>query len=200
MWPLPGDRTYWVLTVRGADPGDGSSAIPAAEEFSDAFTAEVPPAGALLDHTRDVLRTPIFDRDPVTRWHGERVVLIGDAAHPMQPTTGQGAGQALIDALALATEIDRARTTGEDPRTALEWYAALRGPQTAAAVLDARQIAALHHMPGAPARGVRDLVMGATPHRIWQRRAEPPAGERELVETAARRLAHQGAYKWSDTR
>jgi 2-polyprenyl-6-methoxyphenol hydroxylase-like FAD-dependent oxidoreductase len=197
MWPLPDGRTYWVLTEHGADPRDGASTLvpPRPPELPEVFTARVPPAGHLLAHTEEVLRTPIYDRDPTTRWHSDRVVLIGDAAHPLQPTTGQGAGQALLDALALATELADA-----PPEIALARYAERRGPQTARAVADARQIAGLHHMAGAPARAVRDLVMRATPSRVWQARAAVPDDERELIETATRRLADQGAYTWSDTR
>jgi 2-polyprenyl-6-methoxyphenol hydroxylase-like FAD-dependent oxidoreductase len=198
MWPLPDGRTYWVLTEDGVDPGDGASTV-VEPTFTDAFTARVPPAGRLLAHTEKVLRTPIYDRDPVTRWHTDRIALIGDAAHPMQPTTGQGAGQALLDALALATELARARGSDAPLRAALARYAELRGPQTARAVGDARQVAGLHHMSGPP-RAVRDVVMRATPPRVWRRRATAPEAEGELIETASRHLANQGAYTWSDTR
>lgn len=41
-------------------------------------------------------------RDAVmTRWHRERLVLAGDAAHAMSPQLGQGVNMALMDALAL---------------------------------------------------------------------------------------------------
>lgn len=41
------------------------------------------------------------DLDPLSTWYRGRVLLIGDAAHAMLPTQGQGAGQAVEDAEAL---------------------------------------------------------------------------------------------------
>ncbi|KAL5119910.1 hypothetical protein ACEQ8H_002272 [Pleosporales sp. CAS-2024a] len=41
------------------------------------------------------------DLDPLETWHRGRVILIGDAAHAMLPTQGQGASQAIEDAEAL---------------------------------------------------------------------------------------------------
>lgn len=47
-------------------------------------------------------RTVIQDRRPVSRWSEGRIVLVGDAAHPVTPDLGQGACQALEDATALS--------------------------------------------------------------------------------------------------
>ena len=62
------------------------------------------PIPELLDRTdaEACFATPVHFRPPPTWLYRGRVVLIGDAAHPMTPDLGQGACQAIEDAVVLA--------------------------------------------------------------------------------------------------
>ncbi|MDP3896349.1 MAG: flavin-dependent oxidoreductase [Mesorhizobium sp.] len=52
---------------------------------------------ALLSRAEIAYENPMIDREPIPTWHDGKVVLIGDAAHPMYPTGSNGASQAIVD-------------------------------------------------------------------------------------------------------
>ncbi|MBI2752475.1 MAG: flavin-dependent oxidoreductase [Betaproteobacteria bacterium] len=77
---------------------------------------------ALLRNAGTILEYPMVDRDPLPAWSRGCVTLLGDAAHPMVPRGSNGAGQAILDALALAACLRRET----DPVAALRAYEAMR--------------------------------------------------------------------------
>jgi 2-polyprenyl-6-methoxyphenol hydroxylase-like FAD-dependent oxidoreductase len=89
---------------------------------------------AMLRAAELVLEYPMVDKDPLARWTQGRVTLLGDAAHPMYPRGSNGAGQAILDARALAEELARAA-----PPQALAAYEARRLAPTSGVVLENRR-------------------------------------------------------------
>jgi 2-polyprenyl-6-methoxyphenol hydroxylase-like FAD-dependent oxidoreductase len=57
---------------------------------------------AMIRAAETILEYPMVDQEPLPRWSFGRVTLLGDAAHPMVPRGSNGAGQAILDARALA--------------------------------------------------------------------------------------------------
>jgi 2-polyprenyl-6-methoxyphenol hydroxylase-like FAD-dependent oxidoreductase len=88
---------------------------------------------ALIRAADVVLEFPMVDQDPLPRWSFGRMTLLGDAAHPMVPRGSNGAGQAVLDAQALAEEM-AARPDGS-AEAALRAYEDRRLSATSAVVL-----------------------------------------------------------------
>jgi salicylate hydroxylase len=89
---------------------------------------------AALDQT---FRWGIYDRPPLPYWSRGCVTLLGDAAHPMVPHFGQGAGQAIEDGFALAVLLERARR--DEIPSRLEAYQNLRLERTSRVQAASRQ-------------------------------------------------------------
>ena len=71
------------------------------EELRDAFSHFHPEVRRVLAACREVHKWALLERDPLPRWSKGRVVIMGDAAHPMTPYMAQGAASALEDAAVL---------------------------------------------------------------------------------------------------
>lgn len=55
----------------------------------------------------DFIRWPLYSIAPEGAWHSERICLIGDAAHGMEPFAAQGAAMGIEDAYVLAAAINK---------------------------------------------------------------------------------------------
>jgi 2-polyprenyl-6-methoxyphenol hydroxylase-like FAD-dependent oxidoreductase len=84
----------------------------------------------MMRSAETILEYPMVDQEPLPRWSHGRITLLGDAAHPMVPRGSNGAGQAILDAVALADCLKR----HADPVEALRDYEARRLEATASVV------------------------------------------------------------------
>ena len=82
------------------------SAVGDRDELAASFAGWDRPVVDLLAQVETCFWWGLYDRAPLPRWSDGRLVLLGDAAHPMLPHLGQGANQAMEDGVALAVLLE----------------------------------------------------------------------------------------------
>jgi len=96
--------TFWGASALLTDDSVCQRATDAKARMLEIFAEWTEPVEAILKATPadDIVERPICDRIPLPRWSSGRVTLLGDAAHPVVPSLGQGANSAFEDAYELA--------------------------------------------------------------------------------------------------
>lgn len=124
-----------------------------------AWARVLPVAGDLLGRLPGfaALLVNRVERVDCARWHDGRLVLLGDAAHAMAPTLGQGANSALVDAAVLTAELLAAGSLPD----ALGRYDRRRRAKVAAVQDRADRLARLSGLTSPVLRGIRDVGMRA---------------------------------------
>jgi 6-hydroxynicotinate 3-monooxygenase len=119
------DEYYYVTGVpHAAWDFQGSSVDSSREEMAEAFKDYCPTVQALIESTDTVTKWPLLNRNPLPLWSRGRLVLLGDACHPMKPHMAQGAGMAIEDAAMLTRCLQE--TGLSDYSTAFDLYETAR--------------------------------------------------------------------------
>ncbi|ADG73226.1 FAD dependent oxidoreductase [Cellulomonas flavigena DSM 20109] len=160
--PVGDGRLYLFATAtvpQGTHAPDGATELAELRRRFGRWHAPVP---ALLDAVdpATVLRHDVhaLPRVPATLHRGN-LVLVGDAAHAMEPNLGQGAGLALEDAVALADELARGGATTD----ALARWDAARRPRAARLLALSARLGRVTQHVGPVAGALRDAAVRATP-------------------------------------
>lgn len=97
------DEYYFVTGVQHpAWDFQGKSFVPCEKaELFETFKDFHPSILAMIEASDDVTKWPLNNRNPLPVWSSGRLVLLGDACHPMKPHMAQGAGMAIEDAAML---------------------------------------------------------------------------------------------------
>ena len=166
-------RAYWYLT-KNAPEGEGEGPNGRKEEVLRHLRGWYGAASAAVEATEEarILRNDIYDREPARRWGEGNATLLGDAAHPMTPNLGQGACQAIEDAVVLA---DAVRQT-DSATAALRSYEARRIQRTGAVVRASRGMARVLQIEAPLLCGVRDAGVRLMPAGVRMGRLDPIVG------------------------
>jgi len=158
--PMNDHRVYWYAT-ENAPEGQHDSPQRTKQKLLESFRGWHEPIEELIGATDEsaILRNDIFDRDPLSRWSENRVTLLGDAAHPMTPNLGQGACQAMEDAVVLAACLGLSSSVD----SALRAYEQRRIPRTSRIVMASRLIGQLAQWENPVLCFVRNALLRAAP-------------------------------------
>jgi 2-polyprenyl-6-methoxyphenol hydroxylase-like FAD-dependent oxidoreductase len=151
---LRGDAVYWAADV-GLPEGANALLADRREFLLRAFSGWHDPITELIARTDGdgLVIADLYDSVPSTLRAG-RVVVLGDAAHPMTPDLGQGACQAIEDGVSIAAFLDR----HPDPEVALARYEAARLPRARQMVRESRLLGVLATAESPALTALRDAA------------------------------------------
>lgn len=148
---------YWALSV-------AEELAPSGTRDAEAIVAHMAPRfeatfNAVTSAATDIRCDELFDRDALPFWSRGPVTLLGDAAHPLLPHTGQGAAQAITDAVALGKALASEASVSE----ALAAYEGERRPKTARLLGQGRRTARMMRTTNPVACSLRELAVRMLP-------------------------------------
>lgn len=170
-------QLYWVASI-AAPPGEWAAkdvrsahadVLALVKDWAPDLTAPVRGADPSL-----LVLTDLYDRDPVTSWSRGRATLLGDAAHPMSYTMGQGANLTLEDAITLAYHL----AEESNPERAFAAYEQARVDRTAKIVKMSRMFGRVGHVRHPLAVWARDRMMSLM--GLLSRFGDPDRSDAEL--------------------
>ncbi|MGX8910322.1 FAD-dependent oxidoreductase [Streptomyces netropsis] len=110
----------------------------------------------------DIVAVPALDRPFLEQWGDGPVTLLGDAAHPMLPSLGQGGSTAIEDAVVLA----QCLASHSDPVAALRAYENTRRERTRFMVETSRKFAGFEQVENPVLCAVRDAYLRRAPQSV----------------------------------
>lgn len=146
-YPLRGGRLVNFIAVeeRKAWAEEGWSQPGDPSDLKRAFADFGGDAAALVRAIPQCFLWGLFDHPVLPAWTDGRIVLLGDACHPMLPFLAQGAAMALEDAWVLAASLDAATTQ----EAGLAAYQSARLSRTARVQAASARNARVYHLGGA---------------------------------------------------
>ncbi|RDX40070.1 FAD/NAD(P)-binding domain-containing protein [Lentinus brumalis] len=184
---IRGKNEYNVVL---AHPDDGSVESWTAEGSADKMRADFadyePRVRKILSFVNSTLKWRLMDRKPLKTWihPSYKVILLGDACHPMLPYRAQGAAMAIEDAAVLGNLLSHLSHPAQ-LKSLLQAYENLRLPRTAETQRQSRLNQTIFHLPDGPEQEQRDADMRkATEAELRRWREGKRAADEKLAGSA----------------
>jgi 2-polyprenyl-6-methoxyphenol hydroxylase-like FAD-dependent oxidoreductase len=163
-------RTYWFAT-KNAPEGESDEPQGRHAEIVRRFSGWHEPIAPVAEAADEaaILRNDVYYLEALPRWSDGRVVLVGDAAHATTPGVGQGAAQAIEDAVVLTDRL----TGSDDLGAALAEYEAIRRPRAEAALKVSRRADKTAQLASPLGWRLRNAIVRRLPERVQRRQLEP---------------------------
>ena len=174
---LGGGEFYWYAASAGSVSERGVET--ARTDLLRLFGSWADPVPALIAATDGpILCNDLYDRRVPESLAFGRVALVGDAAHPMVPSLGQGACQAIADGEAVAAALAQA----PDPASGLRLYSDRRRQVAALAVSQSRRMSKVAHVRSPMMAALRNTLLKRTSQESSLTKLSPIIdGDRRLV-------------------
>ncbi|TFK32640.1 hypothetical protein BDQ12DRAFT_692251 [Crucibulum laeve] len=156
---ISGRTEYNIVLVTHPDVGSAESwkLEGSADVMRNDFADWDPSVTKILKLVDKTYRWKLIDREPLKSWHDPsgRLILIGDACHPLLPYRAQGAAMGIEDAAVLGELFSRISSIHELPVLASA-FQKLRSPRCEQAQQASRANQHIFHLPDGPMQLARD--------------------------------------------
>jgi 2-polyprenyl-6-methoxyphenol hydroxylase-like FAD-dependent oxidoreductase len=161
--PLSGNRIYWFACLNAAY-NDKRFAAFTIDDLKRNFQDYHAPIPQILSFTQDsqLIHNDIIDIKPIKQFAFGKIVLAGDAAHATTPNMGQGACQAIEDAIVLAHCIKQNSSIEE----AFRAFERKRLNRTTKIVNTSWQVGKIAQVENSLMASVRDAVLRLVPASV----------------------------------
>ncbi|MFL0361776.1 FAD-dependent monooxygenase [Pseudobacillus sp. 179-B 2D1 NHS] len=169
MAPLTNNQIYWFACINAPFQSKDMSAF-TTNELSHAFQDYHFPVPELIKWTGDekLIWNDIIDLKPTNRFALDKILLIGDAAHATTPNIGQGAGQAIEDAIILSKILKYKKCREE----AFLEFENLRMPKTKKVINLSWRIGKVAQLDNPFQIKIRNAIMRRLPAKIQENQLE----------------------------